>query len=108
MHGSPDIAKRVMLSGGQVPAVTQFAQATLPPGASVGPHQHTDIAEVFLVEHGRGRLVVEGREVALSPGSCVTVEPGETHAVENHGDEPLVLTYFGVLATLPARSPAPA
>ena len=98
VHSGDGVKKRVMLRAGQVGPVTQFAQATFPPGGAVEPHVHQDMAEVYLVERGRGRVTVDGKELAIEAGSCVTVQAGERHSVENTGDAPLVITYFGVLA----------
>ena len=41
-------------------------------------HSHT-YHEYYIVLHGRGRLLVEGREVTLEAGSVTLVEPGERH-----------------------------
>lgn len=98
VHGAEVIKKRVMLRAGELAPITQFAQATFPPGATVAPHIHDDMAEVYLVEAGRGRMVVDGKELSVEAGSCVTVQAGERHALSNTGDGPLVVTYFGVLA----------
>jgi len=52
--------------------------------------------EVFLVVSGAGRIEVAGRAHALAAGTCVTVEPGESHEITNTGAAELVLVYFGV------------
>ncbi|MDD9966403.1 MAG: cupin domain-containing protein [Myxococcales bacterium] len=98
VHGADTIRKRVMLRAGQVGAITQFAQATFPPGTEVQPHVHEDMSEVYLVERGRGLLRVDSRELSIEAGSCVTVHPGERHSLQNVGEGPLVITYFGVLS----------
>ncbi len=67
------------LSSGELAGVIQFAQSVFPPGAVAGEHRHEDMAEVFWVESGQGRIVVEGREYALAPRTCVVVEVGEAH-----------------------------
>jgi len=92
----PEVRKRVLLRRGDVPHLTNFARARLLPGRRTTAHSHADMCEVFLVESGEGLMSVGGREVALSPGVCVTVEPGETHEVVNNGRAELVLLYFGV------------
>lgn len=96
VHGSTEVTKRVMLKYGQVGPLTQFAQATFPPGARVEAHKHADMAEIFLVQQGHGQVSIDERVVEVSPGACVTVQPGETHALNNTGEGPLVLTYFGI------------
>jgi mannose-6-phosphate isomerase-like protein (cupin superfamily) len=93
---NPAVTKRVFVRRGVVPRLMQFAQARFGPGDEAGAHAHADMAEVFLVEAGRGEMTVDGRAIPLEPGDCVVVEPGEVHAVVNVGSEELVLTYFGI------------
>jgi mannose-6-phosphate isomerase-like protein (cupin superfamily) len=92
----PEVRKRVLLRRGDVPHLTNFARARLLPGHRTSAHSHTDMCEVFLVESGAGQMLIEGREVELRAGLCVTVEPGETHEILNTGDGELILLYFGV------------
>ncbi|RZM75957.1 cupin domain-containing protein [Leptolyngbya iicbica] len=92
------IRKKVMLQLGDLPHLTQFAQAQFPPGAIAGAHHHDDLHEVFFVESGTGKIVINGQSHDLIPGVCVAVAPGETHEVCNTGSEVLTLTYFGIRA----------
>ena len=92
----PSIEKRVLLRRGDIPHVTQLAQARLEPGQVARGHAHGDMYEVFLVAAGTGRITVDGCAHPLTVGTCVVVEPGETHEVAGVGPEALVLTYFGV------------
>lgn len=43
------------------------------------PHYHQQMYEVYLVAQGRSTAVVNGREIDLSPGDLLLVEPGEPH-----------------------------
>ena len=92
------IRKKVMLTSGALPSLTQFAQAYFAPGQVANAHQHSDMHEVFFVQSGTGQIVINGQAYELSPGVCVTVSPGESHEVSNTGAEELVLTYFGLLS----------
>lgn len=96
---NPAIQKKVLLRAGDVPNLLNFAQARFTPGQIVSAHSHPDMVEVFFVESGRGTIAINGMPYSLTPGVCITVEPGETHEVSNTGTEDLILTYFGVLAT---------
>lgn len=93
---NPAIKKRVMLRRGDLPHLTNFSQARFAPGQVAAGHAHADMAEVFFVEAGRGAIAIDGIRYELRPGVCVAVEPGEVHEVINHGDQELVLTYFGL------------
>lgn len=93
---NPEIKKRVMLHQGDMPPLTNFAQARFAPGQKATSHAHADMAEVFFVESGQGTITVNDRPHPLKAGVCVLVEPGEHHEVANTGSEDLVLTYLGV------------
>lgn len=92
------IVKRVMLRNGDVPNLTQFAQARFAPGQVAGAHAHADMSEVFFVTAGEGTIEIDGTPHRLTPGACYAILPGEHHEVRNDGAADLVLTYFGVRA----------
>jgi mannose-6-phosphate isomerase-like protein (cupin superfamily) len=64
---------------------------TLEPGTSTGgpDNYHEDSDQWLYVVSGSGRATVEGEDVRLEAGDLVVVEAGETHEIENDGDEPL-------------------
>lgn len=95
---NPAISKRVMLAHGDLPGLTNFAQARFGPGQVSPGHAHADMAEVFFTESGAGEIDVDGVVVALTPGTCVAVSPGEWHEIRA-GEAGLVLTYFGLVDT---------
>ncbi|WP_123537081.1 cupin domain-containing protein [Halosimplex salinum] len=69
----------------------QAAQMTLSPGQSTGgpDNFHAESDQWLYVVSGSGRATVDGDDVRLSEGDLVVVESGETHEIENDGDEPL-------------------
>lgn len=89
--------KQVIFNHGEIPHLTQLAQARVPPGARLTPHAHRDMHEVFVVLSGRGLLRCAGTAYEVGPGSCIEVAPGEVHAFENGGEEDLVVIYFGIV-----------
>jgi quercetin dioxygenase-like cupin family protein len=93
---NPQISKRVMLRSSDLPHLTNFSQARLAPGQVAPGHSHPDMHEVFFVEAGVGTMQVDQQMIALAPGVCIAVEPGETHEVISTGNSDLVLTYFGI------------
>jgi mannose-6-phosphate isomerase-like protein (cupin superfamily) len=90
------IRKRVLLRRGDVPGLTQLAQARFAPGQVASLHAHADMHEVFLVDSGVARFTIDGIAHRLEPGACIAIAPGERHEVANDGDIELVLTYFGI------------
>lgn len=87
-----------MLRSGDIPHLTNFAQACFPPGHIAPAHQHSDMYEVFFVEAGHGEIAIDDTVYPLTAGVCITVEPGESHEVRNTGERDLVVTYFGILS----------
>jgi quercetin dioxygenase-like cupin family protein len=92
------IQKKVMLRSGDLPHLVNFARATFTPGQVAAGHAHQDMCEVFFIESGTGNICVDGTDYPLLPGTCIAVEPGEVHEVQNTGAEALVISYFGLLA----------
>jgi quercetin dioxygenase-like cupin family protein len=95
---NPEITKQVMLRRGDVPHLTNFSRSRLAPGQTAHAHAHAGMHEVFYVESGMGVMKVDGEELRLERGVCVSIAPGERHEIANTSDADLVLCYFGVEA----------
>jgi quercetin dioxygenase-like cupin family protein len=95
---NPAIAKQVLLRMGEVPHLTQLAQARLAPGQVAPGHAHADMWEIFFAAEGQGELEIDGTVHALPAGACIAVEPGETHELRNPGATELVVLYLGIRA----------
>ncbi|MFC7141291.1 cupin domain-containing protein [Halosimplex aquaticum] len=69
----------------------QAAQMTLSPGQSTGgpDNFHAESDQWCYVASGEGRATVDGGEVRFEAGDLLVIEAGETHEIENDGDEPL-------------------
>jgi mannose-6-phosphate isomerase-like protein (cupin superfamily) len=94
---NPAILKQMLIGWDEQAPINQFARAVFPPGESVPSHQHGDMIEVFYVESGSAVAQIAGQEVELNSGDCLTVEPGEDHAITSTGDSEFVVLYFGVV-----------
>jgi quercetin dioxygenase-like cupin family protein len=66
-----------------------FGLNVLTPGSSIGYHQHTDDVEAYYIIRGEGRVNDNGTVVTVSPGDMVFCAKGDSHAIENIGDENL-------------------
>jgi mannose-6-phosphate isomerase-like protein (cupin superfamily) len=95
---NPAIAKQVLLRAGEVPHLTQLAQARLAPGQVAPGHAHGDMWEIFFAQEGEGELAVDGVAHPLPAGACIAVAPGEVHELRNPGARELVVLYLGVRA----------
>lgn len=91
------ISKQTLLAYGDLPPLTNFSQATFPPGAIAYAHAHPDMLEVFFIQSGHAAITVEGNEYDLPTGSCIAIEANETHELRNASStEAMVVTYFGI------------
>ncbi|MDR1429003.1 MAG: cupin domain-containing protein [Spirochaetaceae bacterium] len=68
-----------------------LAELTLPPGASIGPHQHDKETEYFIFLEGNGVVNDNGTEVPVKKGDVAVTGNGNYHSVKNTGTVPLVL-----------------
>jgi len=93
---NPRISKKLLLRDGELGPITNLSRASFPPGEVANEHLHTDMAEVFIIESGKGEIAIDGEVYALAAGSCVVVDPNERHELRNTGPGELVVTYFGV------------
>jgi mannose-6-phosphate isomerase-like protein (cupin superfamily) len=78
--------------------------ALLPAGASIGPHRHTQVAEIYYVMNGQGTVKISGVGVreetaAIRSGDAVPVQLNEVHSFDNTGSEPLELMVIGVASS---------
>ena len=100
--------------GFRVPVTLRRAQAAemvIPPGGQEGDEEnrHRGADQWLFVLSGRGVAKVEGRRVALGPGTLLVIERGERHAVRNTGRTLLrTLNFYTPPAFLPNGSARPA
>lgn len=68
-----------------------FSKITLKKGCGIGYHVHENETELFCFVSGKGRVCDDGTWVDVQEGDSMTTASGHGHAVENTGDEDLVL-----------------
>jgi mannose-6-phosphate isomerase-like protein (cupin superfamily) len=86
--------KKVIIASGYIPNLMQFAKVIFQPGEVAPLHEHSDLYETFYVTSGNGVMNINNKDISLTVGDCITVEPGEKHILLNNGFEPLELIYF--------------
>ena len=91
------IKRKRMIEFGEVAHLTNFSKATFPPGEIAWAHSHDDMVEVFFVLSGEATMVVNDEPYALTQGSCIKIDCGESHELQNTGSTPLEVLYFGVI-----------
>jgi len=73
---------------------------TLPPGASIGQHDHVTEDEVYVILRGSGLLDEGEGKKRVVAGDAVLTGRGNCHSIENDGIEELELVAF--IATYPS------
>lgn len=68
-----------------------LAELTMPPGASIGYHQHDQETEYFIILSGTGTINDNGVESPIQPGDVIVTGNGASHGIKNTGSVPLVL-----------------
>ena len=91
-----NIQKKVLVRRGDVANIMRMARSIFPPGEVADAHSHSDMYELFMARPGVGQFTIDGTLHELHKDSCIIIEPGESHIVENIGSEDLVLDYFGL------------
>ena len=83
-------------------AFREIGWLTLPPGASIGSHGHTDNEDVYIIISGKGIFTDStGKEYEVGPGDITIARPGQKHGLKNSGDESLVFLDLIAQTVLP-------
>ena len=75
-----------------------YAKIVLPPGSTVGWHQHVGETEPYYILSGEGTFIDNDESrTTVHAGDICTILPGQCHSLENNSDQDLVfiaLIYF--------------
>lgn len=71
--------------------VKMFAKVTIDLNSSIGIHPHHEDGECYYILQGTAKYSDHGKESILHAGDCTFTPAGESHGIENIGDEPLIL-----------------
>jgi gentisate 1,2-dioxygenase len=61
----------------------------LPPGVTIGAHQHAGDEEYYYVVSGKGTMTLDQERFEVRAGDITAVYRGGVHGLENTGDEDL-------------------
>lgn len=95
--GDGVVTMRHLVDGSTMKNARLLAEATLPPGASIGDHDHVSETEYYLILSGNGTVVDDGAEKPVGPGDVVVTGNGARHSIRNTGSVPLV--FHAVIVT---------
>ena len=65
------------------------AVITIPPGCSIGAHEHVGEEEIYFFRKGEGVLTEDGAAKEVRAGDVAVTRSGGTHSIENRGTEDL-------------------
>ena len=93
---NPEIKKRALIGTNEIPQLMMYGTAIFKPGQKVELHKHDTMYAVFHIQTGKAIFIISGNEYEVSPGNCITIEPGELHVQRNPFDTDVSWTYFGI------------
>ena len=67
-----------------------FGKAAIPPGGSIGYHEHKGEFEIYYILEGTAKVNDAGKDAVLHPGDMMQCRDGSSHSIENIGDKDLV------------------
>lgn len=72
-------------------AIKEIGWMTLQPGDSVGFHKHETNEDAYIIVSGEGTFKdTDGKEYSVKAGDVTIARKGQSHALINTGEEPLV------------------
>lgn len=88
---NPELKKQVIIKE-NISCVRNLSRVVFHPGETASEHVHGDAYEIFYCIGGEAIFYVSGREVSLTGGGCIVIEPGERHSTRSVTETELV--YF--------------
>jgi mannose-6-phosphate isomerase-like protein (cupin superfamily) len=68
----------------------------LPPGTTIGLHEHGDDEEMYIILEGNGIMTVDEEKREVHAGDIVVNRPFGTHGLENNSNEDLKILVMEV------------
>ncbi len=91
--GAGEVTIRHYLKPEEIKARTRLcAELILPPGASIGSHDHVEEDEIYIIQKGQGLMTDGGKEFQVEAGDAILTGQGASHSIKNIGAEDLVVT----------------
>ncbi|HOW87033.1 MAG TPA: cupin domain-containing protein [Candidatus Omnitrophota bacterium] len=91
--GTGEITVRHYFKPEEIKARTRLcSELILPPGTSIGVHDHVDEDEIYIIQKGRGIMTDGGKEFPVAAGDAILTGQGASHSIRNAGNEDLVVT----------------
>jgi len=65
--------------------VKLYAKCVIPPGASIGRHQHVGTSETYYILAGEATVEDNGVKAVLRPGDMIFTDDGDFHSIQSSG-----------------------
>jgi len=62
-----------------------YIKCIIPPGASIGKHQHVGDCETYFILSGEATVEDDGMITTAQVGDVIFTDEGEFHSIANHG-----------------------
>lgn len=69
---------------------SMFAKVVVPPGSSLGVHPHNGNTETYHILQGKALYTDNGETYEVKPGDTTFCADGDSHGIENIGEEDLI------------------
>ena len=79
----------------QMEAMASFWTTQIGPGGYNKAHKHSDEEQVYYILTGKGKLVMDGREIKVEPGDVAYFPKNVEHALYNEGNGDLQFVAVG-------------
>lgn len=90
--GNGTISLSHLMEGGDTFGKSRLiAKLSLPPGASIGVHDHNPDAELYIIIAGVATVTDNGVESTMEPGDAMFTGNGGTHSIANLSSSELVI-----------------
>ena len=98
--GAGNMAFAGLLPRGAVtPHFNFLHRGEIPAGSGIGHHFHNTAEEMFVILGGEAQFTVDGRTSVVKGPAAVVCKLGHSHAIHNHGTQPLQWMNWQVGAT---------
>ena len=89
-NGKGEITINHLLGANELGGNDMFAKVVIPPGCSIGYHEHHGNTETYHILQGEALYNDNGTETKVGAGTTTFCPDGEGHSIENCGTEDLV------------------
>ena len=75
-------------------SIRHCSETIIPKGCSIGLHKHVQEEEIYIISQGKGLIRDLKNTYEVVEGDTLLTKSGETHSIENIGDEDLRIIAF--------------